>query len=101
MSLKFLGGEKCRSIFIILSGRDKGIDMQIQGKFHTFKEFGAGRVLGEFECLSGIPEYSITILTITKCIFWVIPSAMYLRWMKRDGDALFLRTQKLLICSHY
>ena len=55
MSLKFLGGEKCRSIFIILSGRAKGIDMQIQGKFHTFKEFGAGRVLGEFECLSGIP----------------------------------------------
>lgn len=91
-----VAGEKCRSIFVILSGRARGIDMQIQGKVYTFKEFGPGRVLGEFECLSGIPEYSITIRTITDCIFWVIPSSMYLRWMKKDRDALFLRTQKLL-----
>ena len=89
-------GDKCRNIFVILKGRAKGIDMQIQEKIYIFKEFGPGRILGEFECLSGIPEYSITIRAVTPCTFWVIPSAMYLRWMRRDGNAMFLRTQKLL-----
>ena len=58
-------GDKCRNIFIILKGRAKGIDMQVQEKIYIFKEFGPGRILGEFECLSGIPEYSITIRAVT------------------------------------
>ncbi len=90
-------GEKCTNIFIILSGKAQGIDTQIQGKVYTFKEFGPGNVLGEYECLSGIPEYSITICTVTDCIFWVIPSTVYFRWMKMDGNALFLRAQRLLL----
>lgn len=90
-------GERCNSIFVLLRGRAKGIDTQVQGKVYAFKEFGPGSVLGEFECLSGIPEYSITIRTITDSIFWVLPSPVYFRWMKRDGNALFLRTQRLLL----
>lgn len=89
-------GEKCGNIFVLLRGKAQGIDTQIQGKIYTFKEFGPGRILGEYECLSGIPEYSITIRTVTDCIFFVIPSAAYFRWMKKDGNALFLRTQRLL-----
>ncbi len=52
-------GDKCRNIFIILKGRAKGIDMQVQEKIYIFKEFGPGRILGEFECLSGIPYQEI------------------------------------------
>lgn len=91
-----IAGEKCSNIFIILSGRAKGIDMQIQGKIYVFKEFGPGRILGEFECLSGITEYSITVQAVTHCLLCVIPSEMYLWWMKKGGNALFLRTQQLL-----
>ncbi|MDO4337207.1 MAG: Crp/Fnr family transcriptional regulator [Eubacteriales bacterium] len=90
-------GEECRNIFIILSGRTRGIDMQIQGKVYMFKEFGPGRILGEFECLSGIPKYSITVQAVTDCTLCVIPAGLYLRWMRKDGDALFMRTQKLLL----
>lgn len=90
-------GEKCRYIFILLRGRAKGIDMQVQGKVYVFKEFPVGRILGEFECLSGLPEYTITIQAVSDCTFWVIPAARYLEWMREDGNALFLRTQKLLL----
>lgn len=89
-------GEPCRSIFLILKGRALGIDMQIPEKMYAFKEFGPGRFLGEFECLSAIPEYSITIRALTPCTLYVIPANLYLEWMKKDGNALFLRTQKIL-----
>lgn len=90
-------GEKCKYIFIILRGRAKGIDRQVQGKVYVFKEFLPGRVLGEFECLSGIAEYTITIQAATDCTFWVIPAGLYLDWMRIDGNALFLRAQRLLL----
>ncbi len=91
-----LSGEPCNNIFIILKGKAVGIDMQLPEKIYKFKEFGPGRFLGEFECLSAISEYSITIRAITPCILYMIPSQLYLEWMKNDGNALFLRTQKLL-----
>lgn len=91
-----VAGNPCESIFIILKGRAIGIDMQLPEKVYEFKEFIPGRFLGEFECLSSIPEYSITIRALTNCVLYVIPSRVYLKWMQTDGNALFLRTQKLL-----
>lgn len=90
-------GEECRYVYVLLRGRAKGIDMQVQGKVYVFKEFLPGRVLGEFECMSGISEYAITIQAASDCTFWVIPAAVYVRWMRQDGNALFLRTQRLLL----
>ncbi len=60
------------------------------------KSLVPGRFLGEFECLSAIPEYSITIRALTPCTLYVIPANLYREWMKNDGNALFLRTQKIL-----
>ncbi len=92
-----IAGEPCKSIFIILKGRAMGIDVQLPEKIYEFKEFGPGRFLGEFECLSSIPEYGISIRALTDCVLYRIPSRAYLEWMKRDGHALFLRTQKILL----
>lgn len=92
-----LAGEPCESIFIILKGRAIGIDVQLPEKIYEFKEFGPGRFLGEFECLSSIPEYGISVRTLTDCTLCVILSEMYLEWMKHDGNALFLRTQNILL----
>lgn len=91
-----IAGETCRNVFILLKGSAKGIDMQIQGQIYIFKEFGPGSILGEFECMSDILEYGITIQAMTECILWKMPAAMYRQWMKKDGNAVFLRMQRLM-----
>lgn len=89
-------GTKCSHVYLILKGRACGIDMQIQGKLYRFKEFKPGRFLGEFECIADIPNYSITVQAKTNCTLLVMTSQIYLKWMKQDGQAFFLRMQRIL-----
>lgn len=89
-------GTPCRYVYLLLKGKAAGIDMQIQGKTYRFKEFHPGRFLGEFECIADIPNYSITVQAETKCTLLVMTAQVYLKWMKEDGNAFFLRMQKLL-----
>lgn len=94
---KFIeAGEECRNVYVILQGKACGIDMQIQGKMYRFKEFKPGRFLGELECISNIPNYAITVQTVTPCVLLAMSSQQYLKWIKHDGNALFLQMQRLL-----
>lgn len=89
-------GTECKQVFLILKGKACGIDMQIQGKMYRFKDFKPGRFLGEFECIADIPNYAITVQAVTKCTLLVMTSQQYLKWIKSDGQALFLRMKQLL-----
>lgn len=89
-------GEPCRNIYILLKGRALAIDMQLQGRVYIFKEFKEGRILGEYECFSGIRDYVITVQAATPCVLGVISAQRYLGWMKSDINALFMRTSTLI-----
>ena len=91
-----VAGQECSNIYILVKGIAYGIDMQFSGTEYRFKEFSAGRFLGEFEGLSEIPDYVITVQAVTPCILCVLPTKQYLRWMKNDVHALYLRTKELV-----
>lgn len=89
-------GEPCDKIYIILKGYAWGIDTQVLGKQYKFKSFKPGRFLGEPECFSGIPYYTITVQAETDCLLCVIGASLYLEWMKTDPHALLMRTKETI-----
>lgn len=87
-------GEKCTNIYIILSGKARGIEWPMYEKPYAFKTYGSCDFFGEIECFSDRANYRIGVVTETKCRVLVIPSVYYMEWMKKDVHALFLRTRE-------
>lgn len=92
-------GEKVESVFVLLKGKARRVDMQLVGRTYTISEFDAGEFFGEVECLTEIQEYLFSVQAVTPCTLCVIPARRYYEWMRKDNHALFLRTQKLLFAS--
>ena len=87
-------GEKCSSIYIILTGKVTGIEWPMYGRAYPFKDYGPGDFFGEIECFAGLSNYRLSVVTITKCEVLVIPAVFYMEWIQTDADALYLRTQE-------
>lgn len=87
-------GEKCTSIYIILTGKATGIEWPMYGHAYPFKDYGPGDFFGEIECFAGLANYRISVVTITRCEVLVIPAVFYMDWIQTDVDALYLRTQE-------
>ena len=85
-------------IYILLSGRVEGIDFVGYGRVFSFREFDEGTVLGDYECLAGINNYTVSLQAIEDCWFWVMPADAYLSWLNRDPHALMIRTHDLIEC---
>ncbi len=86
-------GEKCSSIYIILSGKVTGIDWPINERAYSFKDFGPGDFFGEIECFADLTNYRISVVTVTDCRVLVIPSAVYMAWIQNDVEALYSRAK--------
>ena len=84
----------CTHIYILLSGRVRGIEWPVQEKPYSFKEYGPGDFFGEIECFAGLDKYRVSVETETRCRLVTIPAAFYMEWLQMDGEALFLRTQE-------
>lgn len=89
-------GDPCKYVYIIMQGKASGFDFQMVGSIYMFKEYFESEILGDFELFGGIPKYRISVNALTDCELIMIPSEHYLRWMKQDINALFLRTSKLM-----
>ncbi len=87
-------GEKCRNIYIILSGKVTGIEWPLRERPYFFKDYGPGDFFGEIEYFAGLTEYRIGVVAVTKCRVAVIPVSYYMEWLKTDVDALYLRTKE-------
>lgn len=83
-------------IYILLSGRVEGIDFVGYGRVFSFREFDEGTVLGDYECLAGINNYTVSLQALEDCWFWVMPADTYLSWLNRDPHALMIRTHDLM-----
>ena len=84
-------GEKCNQIYIILSGKVSGIEWPMKGRPYYFKDYGPGDFFGEIEFFADLSNYRISVVTITPCRVLLIPSAIYIEWLKNDIEALYSR----------
>lgn len=89
-------GELSDTIYILLSGRVVGLDHQKMGRIYSFMDFTEMYVLGDFEIFGGTTENCITIRAAEKCKLLKISSKSYLRWIRQDADALFLRLNNIV-----
>ena len=86
-------GDRCSSIYIILSGKVTGIEWPINERAYSFKDFGPGDFFGEIECFADLVNYRISVVTVTKCRVLVIPAPFYMEWIQNDIEALYSRTK--------
>jgi CRP-like cAMP-binding protein len=89
-------GMPCEMVYLILTGNVEGLQYQSKGDVYYFMDFSQMYLVGDFEVFSNLSEYMNTICTIDACKVLAIPSASYLKWMKQDNHALFLRMQKIM-----
>ena len=91
-----LAGEKCNCVYILLRGKARALDYQKSGNLYAFKEFYPSDIMGDYESLGKAKEYVISISTVTSCEMLVIPTAIYLKWMGEDNQALMIRMEHLM-----
>lgn len=89
-------GTACESVYILLRGQLSGLDFQMLGNVYIFTGFAETEVVGDYEVFGDFREYRISVRSITECELLAIPAPVYLRWMKGDIEALFMRTQRLM-----
>lgn len=88
-------GMDCGHVWAIINGEISVTDIQMLGNAYSFVE-GAGfssTIIGDFEPFAGLAEFQNTIYAVTDCAALKIPTAAYMRWMKQDSGALFMRAQ--------
>lgn len=88
-------GMNCGYVWGILNGEISVTDIQMIGNVYSFVESSGFNtiIIGDYEPFAGLTEFQNTIYAVTDCEAVKIPIAGYMRWMKRDGNALFMRAQ--------
>lgn len=83
------------TVFILLEGRVKALNERYSGDVYAFAEFCAPSLFGEFEAFAGCDRYRGTLVCAVDCVFLALPTAEFLAWMRRDREALFMRTEQI------
>lgn len=91
-----MAGEPSDYVYFVLSGDVKGVDYNQTGEAYSFMDFTDMYIVGDFEALSGEPEYVNTIYAAKDCRLLRISAVHYLNWIKNDENALFLRLNNIL-----
>lgn len=88
-------GMDCKYVWGIINGEISVTDIQMLGDAYSFVESSGFSIviIGDYEPFAGLTEFQNTIYAVTACEALKIPTAGYLRWMRRDGKALFMRAQ--------
>ena len=89
-------GSPCDTVYILLKGQVVGIDHQKLGRIYSFMDFTKMYVIGDFEIFADCKEYSVSICAQEDCKVFKIQAKRYLRWIKNDGNAMFLRMNNIL-----
>ena len=89
-------GDPCRTVFFILKGQIVGLDHYKMGRMYSFADFTKMYVVGDFEIFADRSEYGATIRAVQDCKLLKISANSYLRWIRHDENALFLRLKNIL-----
>lgn len=91
-----LAGDPRDTVYIILYGEVAGVDYQKTGRVYSFMDFTRMYIVGDFEVFTNALEYGVSIRTTKDCKLLKISANSYLRWIRHDENALFLRLQNIL-----
>lgn len=91
-----LAGDPSTTVYIILEGQVIGVDQQKMGRMYSFMEFTNMYIVGDFEIFVDSSEYCVSVRTTEHCKLLKVSANSYLRWIKHDENALFLRLSNIL-----
>ena len=91
-----LGGEEAKYVYIILDGEVKGTDYYQTGSVYSFVDLSKMSIVGDFEAFSNIPEYIISIYANQDSKLLRISTSQYMKWIKYDENALYMRLNDVL-----
>lgn len=86
----------CAHVYLLLSGRLQAIEEYVPGEPYRFTELLPLEIVGDFELFTRCAGRMITLTTLERSEFLVIPAADYLAWIQNDANALFIRMQMLI-----
>ncbi len=88
-------GMDCGYVWGIIKGEISVTDIQMLGNVYSFVESSGFSIIiiGDYEPFAGLTEFQNTIHAVTDCEALKIPTAGYMRWMRQDSRALFMRAR--------
>ena len=88
-------GMDCGYVWGIIKGEISVTDIQMLGNVYSFVESSGFSIVivGDYEPFAGLTEFQNTIHAVTDCEALKIPTAGYMRWMRQDSRALFMRAR--------
>lgn len=86
----------CSYVYILLKGRLQATDEWLPDARYSFTEIIPVDIVGDFELFTESTENSVTLTTLEESVFLRIPAKSYLNWIRKDANALFMRTQMLM-----
>lgn len=88
--------ESCSYVYILLKGRLQATDEWLPDARYSFTEIVPVDIVGDFELFTETLENTVTLTTLEESVFLMIPAKSYLNWIRKDANALFMRTQMLM-----
>lgn len=88
--------DSCAYVYILLQGRLQAIEERVANEPYSFTELCGIDIVGDFELFTKSSARIVTLTTLEKSQFLIIPSIDYINWIKHDANALFIRTQMLI-----
>jgi len=86
-------GMNCEYVWVIINGEMSVTDIQMLGNVYSFAESSGTNIIGDYEPFAGLSEFQNSIYAVTACEAFKMPTAAYMRWMRQDSKALFMRAQ--------
>lgn len=83
-------------VYVLLQGVLQAIEERVVDIPYSFTDVTPFDIVGDYELFTGMEGHYVTLKTMTPATCLQLPAAMYLYWIRKDADALFLRTQMLM-----
>ena len=89
--------DSCSYVYILLKGRLQAIEEHVTNEPYRFTELSAIEIVGDFELFTKTSSRIVTLMTLESSLCLAIPASTYLDWIRHDANALFIRTQMLIL----
>lgn len=84
------------AVYILLKGSLQAIEERVVDIPYSFTLLQPVDIVGDYELFTGVEGHYVTLNTMEATVCAKLSAAVYLRWMKNDANALFLRMQMLM-----
>lgn len=87
--------ENANTVFILLTGVVKGIDLRVFPIVYDFMRFYPVEIFGAMEFLLGEDTYRTTLVTVTNCRFLKLSREQFAKWVSNDLNAMKIFTEAM------